>query len=104
MSITLDAKVDLMLALLEEQSTKLNQLTKKYGLISDVPKWVTTGELALITNSKSGTITSWICSGKIPQTILKKKIKGKTYNWLIDSEKGRNCIECIKAGKEYSEE
>ena len=103
MSNTLDAKVDLMLALLEDHSSKLNQLVKKYGLKSDVPKWVTTGELAQLTNSKSGTITSWICNGKIPKTIIKKKIKGKTYNWLIDSEKGRNCIECIKAGQEYCE-
>ena len=103
MSSSLDAKVDLMLAVLEEHSSKLNQLTKKYGLISDVPKWVTTGELALLTNCKSGTITSWICNGKIPKTIIKKKIKGKTYNWLIDSEKGKNCIDCIRAGKEYCE-
>jgi len=58
MSISLDAKVDLMLALLEEQSTKLNKLTKKYGLISDVPTWVTTGELAEITKNKTGTVTN----------------------------------------------
>ena len=54
MSNTLDAKVDLMLALLEDHSSKLNQLTKKYGLISDVPNWVTTSELAEITKNKTG--------------------------------------------------
>ena len=103
MSISLEAKVDLMLALLQEQSTKLNTFTKKYGLISETPKWVTCGELAEITNTKSGTITNWIYKGKIPKSICKKKEMGKKYNWLIDSKEGKRAIECIKLGIDYRE-
>ena len=101
MSISLDAKVDLMLALLEEQSTKLSKLTKKYGLISDVPKWVTTSELAEITKNKTGTITNWIYKGKIPSTIIKKVTKGKCHKYLINGREGVKAIECIKQGIEY---
>tara|TARA_Y100000114_G_scaffold149193_1_gene163053 strand:+ start:319 stop:633 length:315 start_codon:yes stop_codon:yes gene_type:complete len=103
MSISLEAKVDLMLALLQEQSTKVNTLVKKYGLISETPKWVTCGELAEITNTKSGTITNWIYKGKIPQSILKKKTRGKVYNWLIDSTEGQKVIEAIRLGIDYKE-
>ena len=103
MSISLEAKVDLCLALLQEQSTKVNTLVKKYGLISDMPRWVTVGELAEITNSKSGTITNWIYKDKIPKSILKKKTKGKIYSWLIDSTEGKKAIEAIKLGVEYVE-
>ena len=103
MSISLEAKVDLMLALLQEQFTQVNQLTKKYGLISDIPKWVTTGELATLTNTKSGTITNWIYKGKIPKAILKKRTKGKIYSWLIDSAEGKKAIVAIKMGVDYKE-
>ena len=103
MSVSLEAKVDLCLALLQEQSTKVNTLVKKYGLISDIPKWVTVGELAEITNAKSGSITNWIYKGKIPKSIGKKKEKGKVYNWLIDSKEGRKAIEAIKLGIDYKE-
>jgi len=103
MSISLEAKVDLVLALLQEQSTKVNTLVKKSGLISDTPKWVTCGELAEITNTKSGTITNWIYKGKIPQSILKKKLRGKVYNWLINSSEGTKAIEAIKMGVDYKE-
>ena len=103
MSISLEAKVDLMLALLQEQSTKLNTFTKKYGLISETPKWVTCGELAEITNTKSGTITNWIYKGKIPKSILKKKTRGKVYNWLIDSAEGQKVVEAIRLGIDYKE-
>ena len=101
MSISLDAKVDLMLALLEDQSTKLNKLTKKYGLISDFPKWVTTGELAEITKNKTATVTNWIYKGKIPSTIIKKVTKGKSHKYLINGTEGVKAIECIKQGIEY---
>ncbi len=103
MSISLEAKVDLMLALLQEQSTKVNTLVKKYGLISETPKWVTCGELAEITNTKSGTITNWIYKGKFPESILKKKTRGKVYNWLIDSTEGQKVIEAIRLGIDYKE-
>ena len=103
MSISLEAKVDLMLALLQEQSTKVNTLVKKYGLISETPKWVTCGELAEITNTKSGTITNWIYKGKIPKSILKKKTRGKVSNWLIDCTEGQKVIEAIRLGIDYKE-
>ena len=103
MSVSLEAKVDLCIALLQEQSTKVNTLVKKYGLISDLPKWVTVGELAEITNAKSGTITNWIYKGKIPKSICKKKEKGKVFSWLIDSLEGKKAIEAIKLGVEYKE-
>jgi len=103
MSISLETKVDLVLALLQEQSSKVNTLCKKYGLISDLPKWVTVGELAEITGAKSGTITNWIYKGKIPKSICKKKELGKKYNWLIDSAEGKKAIEAIKQNVEYKE-
>ena len=103
MTNALEAKVDLLLAMVEDQSSKVNKLVKKYGLISDIPKWVTVGELAEITNAKSGSITNWIYKGKIPKSICKKKEKGKVYNWLIDSAEGRKAIEAIKLGIEYKE-
>ena len=77
MSISLEAKVDLMLALLQEQSTKVNTLVKKYGLISEIPKWVTVGELAEITNAKSVLLPTGFIRVKFQNLYVRKKKKEK---------------------------
>ena len=84
MSISLEAKVDLMLALLQEQSTKLNTFTKKYGLISETPKWVTCGELAEITNTKSDDNRSYHVSSEKIREVLGFKTQYTVQNAVSD--------------------
>ena len=95
MTTSVETKLDLMLAMQEELHARLKNLEKKYSplVAGEIPKWLSTGEMGQLTNTKTGTITNWIYKGKIPQSIIKKKEKGKTYSWLIDSKKGKRAIE-----------
>ena len=100
---TADAKLDLVLALVQSQAEKIASLEHQLKVRHswNLSKWVTTGELAELTKNKVGTVTNWIYTGKIPKSITKKVTKGKTHKWLIDSKKGIKAIECIKLNIDF---
>ena len=100
-----EPKLDLILSLVQTQNEHIKRLEKQLSLKNSwsQSKWLTTGQLAELTNNKVGTITAWIARGKIPFSICKKVIKGKSYKYLIDSRKGPAAIECLKQGIEYKE-
>ena len=105
MTTSVETKLDLMLAMQEELHARLKNLEKKYSplVAGEIPKWLSTGEMGQLTNTKTGTITNWIYKGKIPKSILKKKTRGKVYNWLIDSAEGQKVIEALRLGIDYKE-
>ncbi len=103
MLTTADAKLDLVLALVQSQAEKIASLEHQLKVRHswNLSKWVTTSELAELTKNKVGTVTNWIYTGKIPKTITKKVVNGKTHKWLIDSKKGIKAIECIKLNIDF---
>ena len=100
-----EPKLDLILSLVQTQNELIKRLENQLSLKNawSQSKWLTTGQLAELTNNKVGTITAWIARGKIPFSICKKVIKGKSYKYLIDSRKGPAAIESLKQGIEYKE-
>ena len=61
MTTSVETKLDLMLAMQEELHARLKNLEKKYSplVAGEIPKWLSTGEMGQLTNTKTGTITKW---------------------------------------------